>query len=404
MAVACIGSERWLALWRCLPPVLRDHFTAEGDGHAAFAAFEGTVFFWGLIALVAPVARPLWQGVRAMIAREDLRAGLFGYLVIQLLSLVTRPSSLGIDYQGLSLSPFGQATWGLHRRLLSVALSSFVHLDGGLFIVFHMITTLLLLTLVYGFLRRHGRAGGLLGYASLLTASFAFHNVQYPGYPDPLVLIIALALAGVRLPVRGIQVLTILALLTHEALAVVVLGPILLWLPRRQWLAVALPFLLYGLLWAADYAGDVGAGWHAQVDYAGHSGPQLLLSRPLTEVLGMLVANKLLWLLVAGHGIAVWRRSGAADAVRVLAPAAAALLVCVPSYDTSRMAGVGFMTLLLAFAGQADRLKTVAGQGVLIVNLLLPSVYVSPIVEQPLGVVWMPGLYSAYHGFVASPH
>ena len=34
-------------------------------------------------------------------------------------------------------------------------------------------------------------------------------------------------------------------------------------------------------------------------------------------------------------------------------------------------------------------------------NLVLPSVYVSPYFAHSLGVMWPPGLYSAYHGFRA---
>jgi hypothetical protein len=155
---------------------------------------------------------------------------------------------------------------------------------------------------------------------------------------------------------------------------------------------------LYAVFWAANFGFDIASGFHFQVDYYGHSGPELLAARPLVVLAGILVAYKLLWLPMVAHIAACWRHRGWREALVQAAPLAAAVGLCAVSYDTSRIAGMGFVTLIAAVAAVWQRLGVNGRRLLFAANLALPSVYISPILDLPLGAVWLPGLYALYHG------
>jgi hypothetical protein len=301
----------------------------------------------------------------------------------------------------LSLNPFGQETGVFNRRILDVALAYYLHLSGGLFIVFHVLTVFLLLALMRAYLRRLGAEPSLLLFVSLATSSFVIFNFQYPGYPDPLVVALVLIALSVALDTEGLVLLVVLALLTHEALAAALFLPLLPALKRRAWPVVLLPFAIYGVFWLADFGFDPLAGWTRQTHYQGMSGPEALVQRPLVILFGIAAAYKLLWLAIGAQLVFVARRFGAAALGRLAAPLVSLAAICAISYDTSRIAEVGFPALLLAWSGCVQRWKRAAIVAAAIANLLLPSVYVSPYFDRPLGIMWPPGLYSAYHGFRA---
>ena len=400
LAIACFGAEAWQRWFLLLPEAMRQALAAPVYVARPLAAFQASLFLAGLVVL-------LWRH-RAIVTRvagalepDDFRHALYALAALLALSFVTRPSSLGIDYQTLSLDPFGQSTGVLNRRILDVALAYYLHLSGGLFIVWHFLTVFVLLALVRGFLRRRSAAPDFLSFVSLATTSFVIFNFQYPGYPDPLVLVLLLVTLSIELDAEGLALVVVLALLAHEALAVALFLPLLPSLPRRAWPAVLLPCAIYGLFWLADFGFDPVAGWSRQVHFHGTSGPDELLRRPLIVLLGIAAAGKLVWLAVGDQLRYVAREYGAAALGRLAAPLVAMLAICAVSYDTSRIAEVGAATLLLAWSGCVRRWPRRMTVAVAIANLVLPSVYVSPYFARSLGIMWPPGLYSAYHGFRA---
>jgi hypothetical protein len=406
LAIACFGAEHWQRWFGLLPQAVRRAVAAPGYVEQPLAACEASVFLACLVVLLWRNLGLFRQVVR-MLQPGDLRAALYAIAALQCLSFVTRPSSFGVDYQILSLHPFGQATGVFNRRILDVALAYYLHLSGGLFIVLHVLTVFALLALTRAYLRRRGAEPNFLCFVSLATSSFVIFNFQYPGYPDPLVLVLVLIALSAALDIEGLALLVVLALLTHEALAAALFLPLLPALARRVWPVVLLPFAIYGLFWLADFGFDPFAGWSEQVHFHGLSGPEALARRPLVILFGVAAAGKLLWLAVGEHLVFAARRFGPAALARLAAPLLGMAAICVLSYDTSRMAEVGFPTLLLAWSGCVARWPRRAILAVAIANLALPSVYVSPYFENALGVMWPPGLYAAYHGFradtIASP-
>jgi hypothetical protein len=400
LAIACFGAEMWQRWFLLLPEGLRQAVAAPPEVARPFAAFEASLFLACLVPLLWRNRR-IVQQVAGLFEPDDFRHALYAVATLLALSFVTRPSSLGVDYQALSLEPFGQATGVLNRRILDVALAYYLHLSGGLFIVWHFLTVFLLLGLTRAFLRRRGAAPNFLTFLSLATASFVIFNFQYPGYPDPLVLALLLIALSVELDAEGLALVTLLALLAHEALAVALFLPLLPSLPRRAWPAVLLPVAIYGLFWLADFGFDPVAGWDRQIHFHGLSGPEALAQRPLIVLIGIAAAAKLVWLAVGDQLVYIARQYGVAALARLAAPLAAMLAICAVSYDTSRMGEVGVVTLLLAWSGCARRWPRWAIMALAVGNLVVPSVYVSPYFARSMGVMWPPGLYSAYHGFRA---
>lgn len=397
-AIACFGNERYALIWQELPTAVQGHFAASP---ATWIAFKESVFLAALLALAAPLAGPLWRAWRAQVTDSDFRHALFVFAGLLLLVFTTRPSSLGIDYQAISTAPFAQDTWGLHRRLLEVALAYYLHLNGALYILLHAALVLGFLMLLRAGLRLQGLEPSFLEFLSLAGSAFVVHQFQYPGYPDVLVLILAWCFLLTEAGAHGRLVLATLALLAHEALAVAVVGPLLLYLPPRERWGLAALAWLYGVFWAANFGFNPLAGWGLQVNYLGHSGPALLLARPWVVLAGIAVAFKLLWLPLLVYLGQRWRQEGLRAVGPAAAPLLAALVLCVVSYDTSRMAGMGFVTLLIALVALWHRLGRWPRLALFVLNLAIPSVYISPVVDHPWGVAWSQGGYSAYNGFVS---
>ncbi len=400
LAIACIGAERWRAWYALMPDAARAVLAPPSWLPDPLAAIEASLFLAGLVAIVGrnfDLFRRVWRALRS----DDFHHALYAVAALEALTFVTRASSLGFDYQRLSLGPFGQETGILSRRILEVALSYFTHLNGALFILFHFLAVFMLLTLSRAYLRRRDAAVTFLPFLSIATCSFAIFQFQYPGYPDVLALSLVLCAVLAELGIEALLAIIVLALLTHEALAAALLLPLLAPLPRRFWPILALPFALYFLLWAADFGFDFGAAWRAQMHYQGLSGPEAVATRPGTVLFGILAANKLLLLAIAAQLVYVARGFGAAAAARLAAPLAAVAVMCVLSYDTSRMVEVGFLTLLVSWSGCLRRWPPRFATAIAIANLLLPSLYVSPYFSRPLGIIWPPGLYSTYHLFRA---
>lgn len=397
-AIACLRNEVWLMVWNSWPGPLRDHLQPIAFAWRHFAAAKASVFLFALFGLAGPWVPTILRTLRQGLGREDLRQALLAMIGLLALSTVAEVSSLGSDYKILSLAPFDQASNELHRRILEISLAYFAHLNGSLFILFHFCLVLFLLMLLRLAFKSRGITLSFLELVSIGTSAFVFHNFQYPGYPDVLIVVLALLLIVVDLPSYGRAALAALALLTHEALAIGVLVPLFLMFPWRDRMLLLALTGLYCLFWAADFGFDAVAGLHTQINYQGHSGPKLLLARPLVVALGVAVAFKLLWLPM----IAYLTDAGREEIVPLLrrsAPLAAALGLCVLSYDTSRMAGMAFVTLLAALPPLWERLGARARTVLFGINLILPSPYVSPSADTPFGMIWYPGLYSAYCNF-----
>lgn len=395
-AITCFGNERWQILWEWFPSSLQRYFTAPpGYWHA----FEATVYLCVLALLVLPVAPVVWRAICARAERQDFRLSLMVMLGLMVLVLVTRPSSLGVDYAAMSLDPFNQPTGVLHRRLLALALSYFTHLNGALFILLHFGMVCVSIVLLRIFLRLQGVEVGFLGLLSISTSAFMMHNFQYPGYPDVLVVIIALVFLLVDVGAYGRLILATLALLTHEALAVAVIGPLVFFLPpSERWRLVVLAGV-YGGFWLGNLGFDGAGAVAMQVNYQGYSGLALLMERPLVVLFGILISFKVLWVVILAYLRGVWREKGARAMLRVALPVLSGVGLCIISYDTSRMAGMAFVTLLFALVACWHKMSPGMRTALLVVNLLVPSLYVSPIWDNALGIKWAPGLYSAYNGF-----
>jgi len=397
-AIACLGAERWRALFASLPTIVRTVLAPPIFIAHPLAVYEASVFLACLVWLLWR-HRTLFRNVARALRGDDWRQAFYVIIVLELLSLATRPSSLGIDYEMLSLTPFGQDTGIFNRRILDVAAAYYTHLNGGLFVVFHFLTVFALLALVRAYLRRLGAEPSFLVFVSLAGSSFIIFNFQYVGYPDPLVLLLVLCALLAELELETLLFLVVLALLTHEALATALFLPLLCFAPRRLWPVLALPFAIYGVLWIVDFHLDPVAGWTRQIHFQGLSGPEAVAQRPLVVLFGILAGYKLLWLVIGDQLAFTALRCRPSALGRLAAPLVGMAAICVLSYDTSRMAEVGFLTLLWSWPGWIARWSTRAVLAVAAANFLIPSVYVTPYFNHPLGVIWPPGLYSAYHGF-----
>jgi hypothetical protein len=209
------------------------------------------------------------------------------------------------------------------------------------------------------------------------SCQFVFYNAMLPGYPDQLVYILGLAAvlyartAGARLVLFGA------ALLAHEALALVVFLPLVLFrFPPRE-LALHLGLIaLYGASWLVGQGGNLAAAIAAQTTSGEQRPAALLLARPALVPLAALVALKWLWLSL-GATLVHAARNGEARAAGYLALAALLPLATAPfGLDLSRLFAANVIAALLGLAGFARIASPRAFTALIAANLLTPSFYV----------------------------
>jgi hypothetical protein len=204
-----------------------------------------------------------------------------------------------------------------------------------------------------------------------------FYNYMLPGYPDQLVYILGLVAVLTARTAAARLVLLGAALLAHEALAVVVFLPLILFrFPPRELALHGSLIALYGVSWLAGQGGDLAAAVAAQTTNGEQRPAALLLARPALVPLAALVALKWLWLSL-GATLVHALRSGDMRTAAYLACAALLPLATAPfGLDLSRLFAANVIAALLGLAGFARIASPRAFTALIVANLLTPSFYV----------------------------
>ena len=363
---------------------------------------KNMLFLTVVVFLGIPVGRATLGAWRKSMSGRGARAVGKPMVALLALGLLAFPMQLGLlgrGYSRISMSLMGATDPSglLYRRALMPALAHFTQLQGPFwYLIFSLIVSYGLLVCINWYFSNAGLDLPLYALISVGTSAFFFALLQSPGYPEHLAYILVLLAAVVPMDDLTKVKAGALALLAHEGV-MLVLAPLAIFrftlAARRGTLLVIGAYLI---AWLASH------GWRPLQVIASHninglSGWQWAIREPALLVAGIFFTYKLLWILI------VWAliRSPAPERSLIVSMLAVGFLACFLGVDTTRMAGFGFIGLLVALAAicrNRGKLPLTA-KLVLAANLCVPSLYVG----LNVGGYVFNGLYKLmFHGVVVS--
>jgi hypothetical protein len=331
-------------------------------------------------------------------------------------------AGLGTGFARMSLAPFQEGDPLYFKRLLKPAIAHFMHFHGYLaYYVFSLILTFILIFMIVAFLESRFLAGKSLGvdqsslnapvrwliYFSLMTSSFILVDFQWPGYSDSLSFILILLPALVHMNPQARLATVSLCLLNHEGIALVFVPLILFSFPRvERFQAFMVIGIFYGfvltshgfslLTWfqGQRVVRDTGSVWARVIQE-----PDIFLA-------GLFFTYKMFWILLL---LVIWMLRSRYNRLTLMGVGIITgfpVFLTLFAWDTTRVAGFGWMGLLMAlglFLKEQSRLPGAYRSALLslvFINLLIPSYNVVIYYKDSLSPYPYPGLYKFFDSVV----
>jgi hypothetical protein len=291
------------------------------------------------------------------------------------------PFSFGRSYARISTDPFNQNVDQLYRRLLIPGLANLYHLDGFLYTLLFWAIVLFtaLATRVY-FLRKDITLS-ILQEVSFLTVGVFVASFQLPGYPEIAVLLLAL-IALIEIENDGLftakQLAAFsLALMAHEACAVIMFVPMILFLfGRKSWIPSGIVTLIYGVAVLTNFSYNISVPLGIQTTVSDIPSTYYFWRSPSNVLIAALFTFKALWVIIV---VAIFHllRNNLRIACFVLFGIALALASTYIAVDYSRLIGFATIPMIVCFVEARRRISLRIFNTIIAINILIPSFYVS---------------------------
>ena len=352
---------------------------------------RGLIFFFALIILFYYVFRNIGS-LKSFLSWDIFfrSAAVFFFLAILVSTL--RATYMGEVYANISLSPFDQDLGFFYRRILEPALAYFLQFKGQvLYSLFHFLITFSCIYLIILWLEKKLLVKfKIWQLVSMMTAGIIVQQFESPGYPEQIILLLALLSFFIPLNKYGRISLLALMFLTHESAALFI-GFIFSWLyfPREERKFYLLLPLAFYFLWLANYNFNFIDLFLGHLTLANGNAMSAFLKNIKWTLLPVFFAYKFLWIFVVLGWYYYFKNKDYKPLIQTAAMVIAPLaLVMVP--DTSRVIAWGNIGVFLAIAYSSKYLRGRLFNLVLILNLALPSVAVGIGTRGPVSY---PGLY-----------
>jgi hypothetical protein len=315
-------------------------------------------------------------------------------------------AGLGFWFGEMSLAPFSFDVDVYYGRLLKPALAHYTHLSGyARYHLFSLACTYLLIFLTLTFLESKlpigrtsvERRGGLQGplarwvvYFSVMTSSFIMVSFQEPGKVDDLAFIFILLMVSLPMTAQARLGLLACSLLTHESIALTLVPAIVFWFPKEEKLKALLVIGVFFVVMAGSY------GFNPSHVLEGHGAVlkkgsvwKVVMEHPGYFLAGLFFTYKLWWAVLIYVLRRLWARNQVADLTALAIATCFPILLCLLAWDTTRIAGVGFLGMLMAlvlFMKEGARFSPVQFRILLVavvLNLMIPSYQI--ILDPPVG-------------------
>lgn len=354
------------------------------------------IFFVCTAFLMVPLGKDFYTHFLRRISRADLRQTALAFVMCLSLTATLRAASFGRAYSRLSVDPFNQETTQLSRRFLLQGLAYLYHVDGFLYVVFCWVIVFAAALTVKLYLRTKGIESSFLVETSLLTVGIFISAFQFPGYPESVVFLLGMVALmeferDSRLTSKQLVAFS-LALMAHEACAVITFVPMFLFIfGRRSWIPASVLVVLYALAVEANYSFDLMRPFRDQASAMGVRAQDYFLRAPWNVVLGGAFSFKLLWLLVPVGLFYGWKTHPGLVGF-VLSGVGFAFAATYIGIDYTRIVGFATIPVLVCFVYAAKRLPRRVMQIVLVLNFMAPSLYVGGATNGPAafrGLYWL---------------
>ena len=334
--------------------------------------------------------------------------------------LHSHPSGLagnGQIFGQMSVAPFLESDPMFYKRLLAPAIAHFVHLDGYvLYYFFSLFCTYILILLTVAFLEarwlssKNGKdhlqspklALRWLIYLSAMTSSFILTDFQWPGYSDHLSFILVLLMATIPMTSQARLATLALCVVNHDGIALALIPVVLFCFPKNERVTALLGVgLFYGIV-AASYGFSLQNGLQAQQtvsDSGAGSVWDAALQDPGFFVASLFFTYKLLWIVPAFAVAMLWSRKDITTSTAVVTITFFPVLLTLIAWDTTRVAGFGWLGLLIALGilmqecTRRPKLYHYALLALTSANLLIPSYNVVLGLKDSFSKYPYPGLY-----------
>jgi hypothetical protein len=388
---------------KILELLLRHHLIYGSDADRA-ANFDKTIrfflvpaksfiFFVCTAVLLAPVGLYLAKQIKTRLKRQQVLKTLLSLCICFILTSTVFPTGFGRSYARISTDPFNQDIGQLYRRLLIPGLANLYHVDG--FLYTFLFWTLVLLAALVARLYFLSKDIDLtvLQEVSLLTCGIFASSFEFPGVTEIAVLLLGIvALMAYETDGRftSTQLLAFsLALMAHEACAIIVFAPMILVLfGRKSWLQCGTVVLIYLGMLLANFSFNIFIPLKLQTTISSTPASEIFMQSPLHVLLGAAFSFKFLWVFLP-VGIYYLIKSERRFAWFVLLTFALALGSTYIAIDYSRMVGFGTLAMMVCFAQAREKLPSRVFDSIVALSILVPSFYANP----SLGVMTVKGLY-----------
>jgi hypothetical protein len=348
----------------------------------SIGALKRAIYFASLLAIIIAI-RGTFTPLRPPLANRALWLNLLGGLALaSIFILQFRAAGHGLIYAKLSLDPFMQELSYWNRRVLLLALANLIQLTGVMYTLAVWIVAIAVIALVSVWLKTRGVVLSWLELAGLYTLGLFGATLGMPGYPEILVLGLAL-LAMLDFDRRGrsgpVQIACFgLALMSHESAAAVAFTALAwFYFDRRFLLAWALLLALYLFTWLLPYGFDVHAAF-AMGTAAGQSNSVHLFELYyMRSLFAAAVDFKFLALVAIAAVVMLLRDGKLRQAAFIAAAPFGGFLLNVVASDYSRMTAFGTVGMLAALPVVLPHLSVNQRRALAVGNLLFPTYVVT---------------------------
>jgi hypothetical protein len=396
-----------------------------------FVPLKELLFLLSLLTIAYPIircvskSRDFW---RRLASKQTVLPALTLFLLLSLFvfpysyprGLHSHPSGLagnGQIFGQMSIAPFQENNPMFYKRLLKPALAHFIHLDGYLrYYFFSLICTyiLILLTVVFWETRLLPATSGedypqspnptvkWLIYLSVMTSSFILTDFQWPGYSDDLSFILVLLMATIPMTSQARLATIALCLLNHDGIALALVPVILCCFPKRERVTALLGVGFFYVIVAAGYGFSIHSSLQAQqtVSDSGSGAVwQAALRDPGFFLASLFFTYKLLWIVPALAVAIAWNRKDKATSTAIVGITFFPVLLTLIAWDTTRVAGFGWLGLLIAVGvviralNSQPKVYHYALLALISANLIMPSYNVVLGFKDSFSKYPYPGLY-----------
>lgn len=377
----------------------------------AFVPLKELLFLLSLLIITYPIAqcisksREYWHQLKlkrmAVTALALFCAmGIFVFPYSYPRGVNSHASGLGGNGQlfaEMSVTPFQENDPMFYKRLLKPAIAHFLHLDGYLrYYLFSLFCTYIFILLLVVFWETRLAPAGIdadnirsphsplkwLIYLSVMTSSFVLTDFQWPGYSDHISYILVLLAASMPMTAQARLATLALCVLNHDGIALALAPIVLFCFPKKERAKAFIAVTLFYAIVTASYGFSIEQGLQAQqtVSDSGTGAVwQSALRDPAFFLASLFFTYKLLWIVPALAVAMLWNRKHKATLIALVVITFFPVLLTLVAWDTTRVAGFGWLGVLLALGflareyAQRPRSFQFALLLLLSVNLVIPS-------------------------------